>query len=75
MSVDVIFFQSIDKCTSNSEVAPRLRAYEVPRRVHVLRAADEFTVEGGLLTPKLSKKRGPIGEKYAAVIEALYDDG
>ena len=57
------------------EVAPRLRAYEVPRRVHVLRAADEFTVEGGLLTPKLSKKRGPIGEKYAAVIEALYHDG
>ena len=43
------------------------RAYEAPRRAHVLRAEEEFTVEGGLLTLKLSKKRGPIGERYAEI--------
>lgn len=46
--------------------------YERPRRV--LAVADEFTVEGGELTPTLKVKRRVVAEKYAAEIEALYEE-
>ncbi|HEX8246139.1 MAG TPA: AMP-binding protein, partial [Longimicrobium sp.] len=44
--------------------------YEVPKKVLVI--ADEFTIDNGLLTPKLSIKRHLVERKYAAEIEQLY---
>jgi long-chain acyl-CoA synthetase len=44
--------------------------YEVPKKVLVI--ADEFTIDNGLLTPKLSIKRHLVERKYAAEIDALY---
>ena len=34
----------------------------------------EFSVDGGELTPTMKLKRGPIHEKYADVIAALYSE-
>jgi long-chain acyl-CoA synthetase len=45
--------------------------YERPRRV--LPVADEFTVDGGQLTPTLKVKRRVVTSRYAADIEALYE--
>jgi long-chain acyl-CoA synthetase len=36
---------------------------------------DEWTVETGELTPTLKRRRRVIAERYAAVIERLYDLG
>ncbi|HEX6746294.1 MAG TPA: long-chain fatty acid--CoA ligase [Longimicrobium sp.] len=44
--------------------------YEVPKKVLVI--PDEFTIDNGLLTPKLSIKRHLVEKKYADEIEALY---
>ncbi|MBV9111015.1 MAG: AMP-binding protein, partial [Gemmatimonadetes bacterium] len=44
--------------------------YEMPKKVLVI--PDEFTIDNGLLTPKLSIKRHLVEKKYAAEIEALY---
>lgn len=35
--------------------------------------ADEFTIDGGELTPKLSMKRKVIMTKYASIIEKIYE--
>ena len=47
-----------------------LKGYERPRQWALLE--DEFTVENGLLTPKMSVKRRKVIEHYAQEIEALY---
>jgi len=44
--------------------------YELPKKVLVL--AEEFTIDGGTLTPTLKVKRKAVEQKYAAEIEALY---
>ena len=36
---------------------------------------NEFTIEGGELTPTLKVKRRVIDEKYRSVIDQLYDEG
>ena len=36
--------------------------------------ADEFTIDGGELTPKLSMKRKVIMTKYASIIEKIYQE-
>jgi long-subunit acyl-CoA synthetase (AMP-forming) len=36
--------------------------------------AEPFSVDNGLLTPKLSTKRKAIVDRYKDVLEALYDD-
>jgi long-chain acyl-CoA synthetase len=52
-------------------IAPKIAvAYAVPRAVGVL--AEPFTVENGLLTPKLSTKRKVIAERYAELLASLY---
>ncbi len=47
-----------------------LKSYERPRHWGLLE--EEFTVENGLLTPKMSVKRRRVIEHYAQEIEALY---
>jgi long-chain acyl-CoA synthetase len=44
--------------------------YEMPKKVLVI--PEEFTIENGMLTPKLSIKRHVVEKRYAAEIEALY---
>jgi long-chain acyl-CoA synthetase len=45
--------------------------YEQPRRI--LPVADEFTVEGGELTPTLKVKRRVVVQRYANEIDELYE--
>ncbi|CAN0465211.1 unnamed protein product [Laminaria digitata] len=33
---------------------------------------NDFSVEGGELTPTMKLKRGPASEKYSEIIESLY---
>ncbi|HYH82622.1 MAG TPA: long-chain fatty acid--CoA ligase [Longimicrobium sp.] len=47
--------------------------YEVPKKILVI--PDEFTIENGMLTPKLSIKRHVVEKRYAAEIDALYAKG
>ncbi|HET7232811.1 MAG TPA: long-chain fatty acid--CoA ligase [Longimicrobium sp.] len=44
--------------------------YEMPKKVLVI--PEEFTIENGMLTPKLSIKRHVVEKRYAAEVEALY---
>jgi long-chain acyl-CoA synthetase len=50
-----------------------LASFETPKKVVLLE--QEFTIEGGELTPKLSIKRRVIDQKYKAVIDAAYVGG
>ncbi len=54
----------------DDEVNPELARYETIKKFAVL--ADEFTVDGGELTPTMKIKRNVVNDKYAAVIEGLY---
>lgn len=49
-----------------------LAKFESPKKIALLE--NEFTIEGGELTPKLSVKRRVINDKYKGVIDALYAD-
>ena len=51
-------------------LTPNLARYEKVKKVALLE--DEFTIEGGELTPTLKIKRRVIDEKYRDVIEQLY---
>jgi long-chain acyl-CoA synthetase len=53
----------------NEQLAP----YEQLRRFAVL--DEEFTTEGGDLTPTLKVRRRVIASRYQALIESLYDGG
>jgi long-chain acyl-CoA synthetase len=53
------------------ELTRPLHDYERVRRVALL--PDEFSIDGGELTPTLKVKRRVIDEKYGAIIEELYD--
>jgi long-chain acyl-CoA synthetase len=48
-----------------------IKKFEAPQRCHLI--AEEFSVENGLLTNKLSMKRNIILKKYDAELEAMYD--
>ena len=54
-----------------SALTSSLADYERIRRVALL--ADEFTIDGGELTPTLKVKRRIIDERFAGVIESLYN--
>ena len=60
-----LFQRQIDKLT------PDLAKYERIKRVALLE--NEFTIEGGELTPTLKVKRRVIDEKYRATIDRIYD--
>ena len=53
-------------------LTPNLARYEKIKKVALLE--DEFTIEGGELTPTLKVKRRVIDQKYKNVIEKLYAD-
>ena len=47
------------------------KGYERPRKFDLL--ADEFSVENGMLTPKMSLKRRIVLESYQDRVDALYN--
>ena len=49
-----------------------VKGYEIPRRYTWLE--EEFSVENGLLTPKLSMKRMSIQDTYAERLKAMYGE-
>jgi long-chain acyl-CoA synthetase len=57
--------------TEVAELTRPLHDYERVRRVALL--PDEFSIDGGELTPTLKVKRRVIDEKYSGLIEELYD--
>jgi long-chain acyl-CoA synthetase len=52
-------------------LTPDLAQYERVKKVALLE--NEFTIEGGELTPTLKVKRRVVDEKYREVIDALYE--
>jgi long-chain acyl-CoA synthetase len=54
-----------------AELTAPLADYERVRRVALL--ADEFSIDGGELTPTLKVKRRVIDQKYGGLIDELYD--
>jgi len=50
-----------------------LADYEKVKRIALV--ADEFSVDGGELTPTLKVKRRVVEEKYGELIESLYSSG
>jgi len=50
-----------------------LADYEKVKRIALL--AEEFSIDGGELTPTLKVKRRVVEEKYAELIESLYSSG
>ena len=52
-------------------LTPNLARYEKIKKIALLE--NEFTIEGGELTPTLKVKRRVIDQKYRAVIDKLYD--
>ncbi|MBX3250898.1 MAG: long-chain fatty acid--CoA ligase [Myxococcales bacterium] len=51
----------------------RVARYQTIKKISILPA--ELTVEGGELTPSMKLRRGPITEKYAHEIGAMYEGG
>jgi long-chain acyl-CoA synthetase len=54
-----------------AQLTARLHDYERVRRVALL--AEEFSIDGGEMTPTLKIKRRVVDEKFGALIEELYD--
>ena len=53
-------------------LTPNLAKYELIKKIALLE--NEFSIEGGELTPTLKVKRRVIDEKYRDVIERLYEE-
>jgi long-chain acyl-CoA synthetase len=53
-------------------LTPNLARYEKIKKVALIE--NEFTIEGGELTPTLKVKRRVIDDKYRDVIERLYEE-
>ena len=53
-------------------MTPNLAKYERIKKVALLE--NEFTIEGGELTPTLKVKRRVIDDKYRDVIEKIYEE-
>jgi long-chain acyl-CoA synthetase len=49
------------------------KSYERPRKFHLI--AEEFSVENGMLTPKMSVKRKVVQDRYGAELDALHAEG
>jgi long-chain acyl-CoA synthetase len=53
-------------------LTPDLAKYEKVKRVALLE--NEFTIEGGELTPTLKVKRRVVDEKFRNVIDSIYEE-
>jgi long-chain acyl-CoA synthetase len=56
-----------------NRVTSELADYEKVKRIGLV--AQEFTIDGGELTPSLKVRRRVVEERYAALIESLYTGG
>ncbi|MEK6303759.1 MAG: long-chain fatty acid--CoA ligase [Acidobacteriota bacterium] len=56
-----------------NRVTSELADYEKVKRIGLV--AQEFTIDGGELTPSLKVRRRIVEEKYAGLIESLYSGG
>jgi len=48
-----------------------LASYEMPKKIGLI--GEEFTIEGGILTPNQKVKRRVVQERYGSLIERMYD--
>ena len=48
-----------------------LASFETPKKLGLIE--EEFTIEGGILTPNQKVKRRVVGERYGALIESFYN--
>jgi len=48
-----------------------LASFETPKKLGLIE--EEFTIEGGILTPNQKVKRRVVGERYGTLIERFYD--
>ena len=48
-----------------------LASYETPKKLGLIQ--EEFTIEGGILTPNQKVKRRVVGERYGPLIDKFYD--
>ena len=56
-----------------NRVTSELADYEKVKRIGLV--AQEFTIDGGELTPSLKVRRRVVEEKYSDLIESLYSGG
>jgi long-chain acyl-CoA synthetase len=55
------------------DVNPKLSRFETIKRFAIL--PEDFSIEGGEMTPTLKVRRGAVEKKHAALIESLYAEG
>ena len=48
-----------------------LASYERPKKIGLIQ--EEFTIEGGILTPNQKVKRRVVSDRYGSLIERFYD--
>jgi long-chain acyl-CoA synthetase len=65
-------FRAHIESSIESDCNSKVARYQTIKKFHLL--AEEFTVEGGELTPTMKLRRKEITAKYAAEIAAFYDD-
>ena len=54
-----------------AKLSTRLSGFEVVKKFHLL--PDEFSIDGGELTPTLKLRRNEINKKYDHLIESMYN--
>ena len=62
-----LFQDELDKLQNDDKLG---KSYEVPRQFTII--DEPFSIENGLLTPKLSMKRNDISKRYHELIESMY---
>ena len=62
-----LFQNEINKLQGDGKLG---KSYEVPRKFTII--DQPFSIENGLLTPKLSMKRNDISKRYNELIESMY---
>ena len=62
-----LFQDELEKLQNDDKLG---KSYEVPRQFTII--DEPFSIENGLLTPKLSMKRNDISKRYHELIESMY---
>ena len=63
--VEALFQQQIE------ETSRDFKSYERPRKFRLI--AEEFSIDNGMLTPKMSLKRNVVMDRYGDLLEELHD--